>query len=74
MPDKRILPEKEKTIQKTSGNDIMYAKAKVNMVQIPDARACMERTNLLHVSAPASPGSRRVSGHLPERASETLDG
>jgi len=27
MPDKRILPEKEKTIQKTSGNDIMYAKA-----------------------------------------------
>ena len=21
MPDKRILPEKEKTIQKTSGND-----------------------------------------------------
>ena len=54
--------------------DIMYAKAKVNMVQIPDARACMERTNLLHVSAPASPGKRRFSGHLPERASETLDG
>ena len=52
----------------------MYAKAKVNMVQIPDARACMERTNLLHVSAPASPGNRRFSGHLPERASETLDG
>ena len=27
MPDKRILPEKERTIHKTSGNDIMYAKA-----------------------------------------------
>ena len=31
------------------------------------AHACMQRMVLLHVNAPASPGSRRVSGHLPER-------
>ena len=31
-----------------------------------DAHACMRRPGAIHENAPASPGSRRVSGHLPE--------
>lgn len=50
MPDKRILPEKEKTIQKTSGNDIMYAKA-IEQCQTGSFKICLRRQNFLKFMA-----------------------